>query len=135
MSCWRVSKKHIDALVIGLFKYEINVGTLTPDEVGKELWRENYRSVNERYEETKRIPRDYKNIKDGGLYLLVYDHPIALYKLIGCYLYQTDCSSNYETCTSVKWMKALEAAIEKRLNRTQEEICHTPEWDNGPWGI
>lgn len=136
MSCWRVSKRHIDALVIGLHKYEVNTGAVkTQETLGKKLWAENYRSVNTRYEERKRIPRNYTTSMDEDLHVLVREHPIALYKLIGCYLYQTDCSPVYDTCESVRWMHALERAIEKRLGMTAEEICHTEEWDNSLWGI
>ena len=134
MSAWHVSKKHIDALVVALFKYEVIPSGLTPDEVGKELWRENYRSVNYRYNEKSRIPRGYTCMHTGEILDFILDR-FVLYKLTACYCYQTCEHPTWEQSKSYKWIMALEDYVRKSSGLTEEELVHSSRWKDAPWGI
>ena len=134
MSAWRVSKKHIDALVVALFKYEVIPNGLTRNEVGKELWRENYRSVNYSYDKKSRIPRGYTCTYTGEILDLIRDH-FVLYSLTECYCYQSCEHPNWKNSKSYKWIKSLEEVIRRVSNRSDEELVQNPRWKKAPWGI
>ena len=129
MSAWIVSKHHIDILVTALLKYEI-VNAVSPDEIGKILWRENYRSVNYRYGERRRTPKYVHTYRGKDLDFI--RKPISLFKAIGCYDYQTCEHKTYGKSQAYEWIQALEEQVVKSSGLTREEIYDSDEYDQAP---
>jgi hypothetical protein len=134
MSAWIVSKNHIDALVTWAIDNNLIVKhngwsyriSDNPDRVGLELWAENHRSVNYRYDEETAVP-DYvfKENKQDGL---------VIFKNIQCYDYQTcECDNYRETFSSAFVNATLE--ILSGLGYTYDKVRDLKEYDAAPWGI
>ena len=134
MSSWIVSKKHIDLLVDALFAYEVAAPDMgDADTIGKTLWSENYRSVNNRYGERRRRP----------VYAFTDEHvrdlsrqPMVVFKSIACYSYQSSDHEGWEKSKARGWMKRLEEAVlSYSLHMTEGEAYKHPGWSLAPWGI
>ena len=141
MSAWIVSQNHIRLLTEALYKYEVIDGAnhaLTPDAVGRILWRENYRSVNRRYGRHDRAPAythdstavatwEYPCSGRGVVRDLVRN-PALVYKQACCYQYQSNEHNGWESSEACSLMARLLEAIEKTTG--------TDKMDDGqPWGI
>jgi hypothetical protein len=131
MSAWRVSDKHIDALVYWLLK----AGLITDDEknaVGADLWEENYASVNARYSEREEIdPYEYTipEVIAGTDGSDTYDpeninHAL---KLVACYEYQSEEHSG--------WVSSKSFHRCDDLTKYLIGLGADREINDGPWGI
>lgn len=128
MSAWIVSQAHIDCLVQSL----INEGIVERDDatkVGKELWRENHRSVNYRYGERTRTPNYVFQGTSAPLDAAI------VYKQVACYEYQTCERSDWEKSVSFRLTQLLRERLLGHLGLTQEEFYNDPRWNQGAWGI
>lgn len=145
MSAWIVSRAHIDALVAGLAANGIVDGSADMDAVGRELWRENYRSVNFRYGEHQRTPSyTYSRPRDVG------DSPCWLEKLVACYDYQSCERPDWAKSKAFRWTKALYEKLAANRPCGTQHISYSsrdmatgevtpanscPSYDNAPWGL
>ena len=148
MSAWIVSENHIRILVEALYKYEIIptvAGTQpAPDELGQLLWRENHKSINYCYSERGRTPHyshesaaqcyDHQG-KDWGTVREVVRAPEVVFKLAGCYRYQTCEHPTWERSQAHTLIEALKKALCKSMGMTEEEAYTGPAFDRGPWGV
>lgn len=147
MSCWLVEKAHIDVLVNALAQF----GTVDPTStaadyraMGQELWRENNRSVNFRYNERTHHPKYELATAEAPL------HPVAVLKAIGCY--------DYQSCERRDWPRSRANALVTKLHdaikdkhpelfetvrdtrymsgQASTEAYHVhPVYDQAPWGF
>lgn len=130
MSAWIVSKKHIDVLISFAADHQITVEhhgwkydvALNPDRCGLELWAENHRSVNHRYQENTPCP-EYHWTPD------LRDEWVTL-KTLNCYDYQACECDDYPTTWSAAFVKALQTYLEG----LQVSDDH-PRYEAAPWGI
>ena len=138
MSAWIVSENHIRLLVEALYKYELVPSpSMTPETLGRILWKENHKSVNYRYGERQRTPRyahDSKAIAmweypspGTGIIRELVRIPALVYKQASCYQYQSCERDDWETTTASKLIKALTNYLEKRGEDAND--------DAHPWGI
>ena len=142
MSAWIVSQNHIRLLVEALYKYEVIDGAnnaLTPDVVGRILWRENYRSVNSRYHRRAKTSTLYTHDSAAvttwaypcpgrGVVRDLVRNPALVYKQAHCY--------HYQSCEHTGWEKSQACSLISRLLEVIEKTTGTDEMDNGqPWGI
>lgn len=128
MSAWIVSKAHIDCLVQAMVVEGIvplDKATVT----GRELWRENHRSINYRYNERQRTPA----YEFSGIEAPLDDWTV--FKQISCYGYQTCERPDWEKSRSYRLTEKLAAVILARLGVTRESVYDHPGWADGPWGI
>ena len=142
MSAWIVSENHIRLLVEALYKYEVVDGIYhhmyTPDTLGKMLWRENYKSVNCRYNKRARAPHfthdstaviawTYPSLGRGVIRDLARN-PRLVYKQACCYQYQS--------CEHDAWKRSAACSLIARLLEVIEKTTGTEEMDDRqPWGI
>jgi hypothetical protein len=126
MSAWIVSKAHIDALVTGLVVLGMRADARPSEaelaKLGRELWRENHRSVNARYSERTRMPR--------YVYTEHAVDEVTLLKLVHCYGYQS-CEHDGWGTSSPRLMMALLASLLEARGVTRR----SPGYDAAPWGI
>jgi len=145
LSAWTVSKTHVDVLVRGLIEaggyfhrgvwQEVTDANAT--EVGQMLWRENFRSVNSRYNERKNTPpytylhpdqfiitsRTWGNTQ----YLEPQSHinPAVLAKQVSCYDYQSCEHDAYEKSRAHSVVQALAGSL----------LGSVKGYDEAPWGV
>lgn len=130
MSAWIVSKAHIDCLVQSLAMEGI-ISFADANNIGRELWRENHRSINYRYSERGRAPKyTFTGIEaplDPGIVL----------KQTRCYWYQTCERPDFERSVSARLVEQLETALLGRLGYADMTDFreHDPRWNSAPWGI
>lgn len=150
MSAWIISENHVRLLVEALFQYEVmstNASApMTPEALGKLLWRENHKSINHRYAKRARTPHyihdsaalcawDYPTPGRGLVRELCRD-PWLVLKQIGCYQYQSCEHAGWETSVASAYMAKLEAQIAKSLGCTIDEAYKNRQhFGNAPWGI
>ena len=134
MSAYMVSDKQIDVLVGYMIKNNVNyyvndnrveVSIQSASEIGQILVDENYRSVNERYQERTEghfgKPEIYKfNPKTGPL-----PDAVTMLKLCNNYRYQACENDNYEASVAFQIIDAIK----------EEAIRKLPGYDAAPWGI
>lgn len=132
MSAWIVSRAHIDVLVQALCEGEY-VTDRSPDEVGRELWRENLASVAYRY------PNDGNGGRPGPMEFRDSDvdtytyrrpsvriEPSAVLSATGCYDYQSCEHPGWESSVSRVWVTMMDDALR----------AHPAVGDaTGPWGF
>lgn len=140
MSAWTVENGHIDVLVGALAEYDLLDGR-DPQTVGQLLWKENYRSVNYRYNERTRTPGYVLHTTEAPL------RPVAVLKAISCYRYQTCERPDWTKSRAYKITERLTAAVldrhpalaEERPSRwspgTEPAYLTLPEYDSAPWGF
>lgn len=121
MSAWIVSKAHIDCLVQSLVTEGI-IEMEAADRVGRDLWRENHRSVNFRYGEKTRTP----SYRFEGVESPLDDD--VVHKQVRCYNYQTCEHGGYEASRSYRLVTQLGKILTAR--RGTDEMS-----DAAPWGI
>ena len=135
MSAYLVSENHIRVLTEALYKYEVPCNeTLTPDEVGANLWAENAASVAYRYQEPAE-ELAYSHVMTDWLRGLVND-PWAVLSLCRGYSYQACEHPEWEESFACKQVEALEAlALQATGCTTLEAARRNPAWDKAPWSI
>ena len=141
MSAWIVSQNHIRLLTEALYKYEVIDGAnhcLTPDVAGRILWRENYRSVNCRYERRSRTPR----YTHDSAAVATWAYPCAGRGIvrdlvrIPALVYKQTCCYQYQSQEHAGWEKSEACSLIARLLEAIEKTTGTDEMDgNEPWGI
>lgn len=135
MSAWIVSKGTIDALLTAALR--ANAPHLargwrsydSADAIGRMLWRENVRSVSDRYSKGNDV--------DAYLEADAYTCPLytlyalpgklnvgAALKLLACYEYQSCECGDWQTTDAFQWCRALRYAL----------IALVPGYEAGPWG-
>lgn len=132
MSAWIVTKTHIDYLLTaaitlapeGLEFGRCRLSPETASAIGQHLWRENYRSVNYRYERRGRCPAYTFKPYAGDVPFT----PATVWKEVGCYGYQTCERPDYPKSIAYTFVKALESLL-------GPEPEDDPEWAAAPWGI
>lgn len=107
MSAWMVSRSHIDLLTHALCVTE-TVSGKTPDEVGKELWRENRRSINYRYDERGRTS-SYQFAAPTSTYR---DDRAAWVAALHCYRYQACEHPTWKNSQAARWTATLLLALD-----------------------
>lgn len=122
MSAWLVSSSHIDVLVQALAEGE-HVTDVDPSDLGRELWRENVRSVNYRYDERGRTP-SYRYRRPSARLL-----PSDVYTAVSCYQYQACERPDWERTRAYRWTTALRDALEAHPD------VDTRTTGTGPWGF
>jgi hypothetical protein len=110
MSAWTVSKPHIDVLVQALINEGVIENTAKrADYVGRQLWAENYYSVNCRYGERNGHP-PYHFAWIGEL-----DDAVVL-RSISCYHYQCMEHDNFERVPGMRKLLELKRRMIARLD-------------------
>jgi hypothetical protein len=121
MSAFIVSKEHIDAICECVHKHN-RAGYGIPesmDELGQELWRENYRSVNHRYSERKKTPKYKYEPRGRGT------SAIEFIKLLS--------SLDYQSCEHPGWGKSKARRYIREL--VYRACSQLSEWDEAAWAI
>lgn len=120
MSAFTVTKAHIDVLVNLAFKYGLITGAKTM-KTGQMLWDENYSSVNYRYQLDNFAPRyEFTAAR-------VEFAPVAVYKLLECYIYQS--------CEHSGWERSEAQLLCERLKELLGVNPHDPHYDRMPWEV
>lgn len=114
MSAWVVGQDHIDLMVTAAMRLSgwnekyINIPE-TADILGKGLWKENYNSVNHRYDERKRTPAyHWTPVAEVQEEVLRPEVLVQIIHAVDCYEYQScehpawSDSTAYWACQAVK---------------------------------
>jgi hypothetical protein len=127
MSAWTVSKAHIDILVQALIVEDVIEGSSKrADYVGKQLWAENYRSVNIRYGERNGHPPYRFQWTEGAL-----DDAVVL-RSIACYHYQCMEWEGFESVPGWRKLAELRRRMIVRLGiEPRTDDYGSP--DDGTW--
>lgn len=136
MSCWTVSKRHIDALAYWLDRYGL---MHDKQRAGEILWSENYRSYRARYGDYDRhgfVKRPTYHYSDPTPFAMsgMYDdfdpqNLDQILALVRCY--------NYQSCETWDWEKTRSYRLMEKL-RVQLEMSGADwqrEGTRPPWGI
>jgi hypothetical protein len=132
MSAWIVSRAHIDVLVQALAESE-RVTDVDPDELGRQLWRENVKAVSIRY------PGDTGDgdrpgpigFRDADADAYTYRRPSkrielpGVHKAIAAYQYQCAEYDGWDEAQAQLWLNPLRQELEARGIRYN---------DDDPWG-
>ncbi len=121
MSAWIVTKKHLDYILTSYLNLH-GVDPSTLSELGQNLWNENFKSVNHRYQESEVAP-EYEFTAIPGICRY------AAIKAISCL--------NYQSCEHEEWEKSLEKSFLTQLKTELSEtlINEAPQYIAAPWGI
>jgi hypothetical protein len=135
MSAWIVNRTHIDALVLAGVQFSV-IDQPTPQtltELGADLWEENHRSVNDRYDVNAR-PSEYTT----PIAEVVLD-PVAVVKLVDCYVYQSCEHPGWDGSRASGYCRRLRAAAMTGLPWERSpghgEEPYPAGWAYAPWGI
>jgi len=134
MSAYMVSDNHIHALVGYMIRERIiyypndnarmAVTADNAEEVGQILVDENYRSVNQRYQErTEGHFGKAPTYKFKGVRIL--PDALAMLKACNCYEYQAGENDDWEQSVAYKIVNAIKEHAIRKL----------PGYDDAPWGI
>lgn len=121
MSAFIVSKNHIDAMISSVRTEGIYLDdeqVKDRNRLGQELVNQNYRSVNERYDE-KDEPPTYEFKMQYPL------QPVQVIKLCDCYDYQACETNDYRETFASKIVESIR----------HKAIRNLPGYENAPWGI
>ena len=121
MSAWIVSDRHIDVIVRGLCRREL-VDGLSPNDIGRQLWRENLKSIHHRYPDTAETddnyPGTYPGWRAAEVDHYVYQVPAdttqelpLLLNSLDSYDYQTCEHPGYRTSRAHEWVVRLREAL------------------------
>lgn len=121
MSAWIVSDRHIDVIVRGLCRREL-VNGLSPNDIGRELWRENVKSIHHRYPDTAQTddcyPGTYEGWRADDADRYEYQVPAdssqelpLLLNSLASYDYQTCEHLGYRTSRAHDWVVLLRDAL------------------------
>lgn len=127
MSASILGKENIDVIVMELSK-QCNNNLLDSilTSIGRILVKENYRSVNYRYN-TKYKPKSYYYTPSKD-----YDK-FQVYAICSSYIYQTCVTDDYEKTEAIKIVKGIQENICKSLNMTEEQLKSTKEYEKAEW--
>lgn len=129
MSAWIVSKGHVDCLVQSLAMEGI-ISFNEADAVGQDLWRENHRSINYRYDERRRTPKYAFEGVEAPL------DPAVVLKQVVCYDYQSCERPDWKRSRASKRITQLQEVLLARLGHSEEsQFYDNPRWHSAPWGI
>ena len=128
MSAWIVTKTHVDVLVAALLEYRL-IDRDEADQVGAELWAENYASINYRYDEDTAAPS--YSFEEPSLLIELDD--LGVLKQVHCYNYQSCEHDDWRASRVYRRMTALEAAITLKLG--SGELTKSRAYDAAPWGV
>lgn len=139
MSAWLVSQTHVRALVTAAselrnHQFVHNLG-LSEDlnELGKEIWRENIRSLRARYGDD---PDDaWDPAPEGFSFAEVHVSDFELVKACHCFDYQACETDDYHETPVAKLVKEIKRCALGRLALTDDECSVTLAYDDAPWGI
>ena len=122
MSAWLVSKAHIDCLVQSMFVTGV-IEMDQKDEIGKELWLENHRSLNDRYGDPipAHLPYEFEGI-EAPL------DPAIVLRLTRCYDYQS-CEGEE------RYAASLASDLIGKLQQKLYDIPGSEREIEGFWGI
>ena len=146
MSAWIVTRAHIDVLVLASVQFAVPFDTAdtasprpvqpTPHQLaaaGSELWAENHRSVNHRYDEHAEPPAYPPPTAEVLL------DPVAVVKAIDCYVYQSCEHPGWNGSRADRFCQRLRAAAMTGLPVAavgSDTGRPYPEgWQRPPWGI
>lgn len=127
MSAWILGKENIDVIVTELNKQcNDNLIDSILTRIGRILVKENYRSVNYRYN-TNDKPETYYYTpsKDYGKF--------QVYTTCSSYIYQTCETDNYEKTEAIKIVRGIQENILKSLNMTEKQLESTEEYEKAEW--
>ena len=126
MSCWIVSKEHIDLLVTALVRSECVELPSNPTETGRQLWAQNRDSILARYGPRYDLSRwDF----DGYVYqpYLGDMNASLVLKQVDCFDYQTSEVDDWLESAPCRWL----AALWNLLNPQRDEQAYR----DAPWGV
>ena len=127
MSALILGKENIDVIVTELNKQcNNNLIDSILTRIGRILVKENYRSVNYRYN-TIYKPKTYYYTPSKDY------NKFQVYKTCSCYIYQTCETDNYEKTEAIKIVKGIQENIRKSLNMTEKQIESTEEYEKAEW--
>lgn len=148
MSAWTVGSDHIDLMVTAAMRMaEWNPKYIdvpkTGDLLGRDLWQENYASVNHRYDEQEPVP-EYNwtpvlEIQEGDLRP---EHLVQIVHAANCYDYQS-CEHPAWSDSKAYWVtQAIRQWAEGQLReikwpQTSRRTGGDPQWqglDDAAWG-
>ena len=146
MSAWIVSQAHFDVLVLAGVQYAtpyedpstsatVRRGHPHPADLtaaGTDLWAENHRSVNSRYDQHTEPPSYSAPTAE-----VILD-PVAVVKAIDCYVYQSCEHPGWTDSCAAGYCQRLRATIMKTLPVADDSDSGLPYptgWDHAPWGI
>jgi len=122
MSAWVVERNHIEYLVGEIINpqnetinyAEYLLDTKDPSKIGQELWNENYRSVNYRYNQNDEAP--------AFRYLgKCYEHdPLQVLKSIACLEYQSCEHPQWKESKACELLRYLKGCITSKLSEGKE---------------
>jgi hypothetical protein len=132
MSAWIVHRNHIHLLVRGLTDSEI-LTTVNPDAIGRTLWQENLRSVNQLYpvRRGRSRPAPFR-FRDGHVHTYTYVRPRgpldrdALLQQAHCYRCQSCEHPQWDNSDAARWTQEL-------IDRLTA-AGHQWQSDDIPWG-
>lgn len=146
MSAWIVSKAHIDALVQSMIVERV-ISPADANDVGRELWRENLRSVAYRYpndgDGERPGPIDFRDSHVEGYRFAGIEAPLdelCIWKQTACYDYESCEHPDYllsEACNHVSRL-ADRIAARHGLNRDEWDRALPKDatgHDPYPWGL
>ena len=152
MSCYLVSKSHIDALVA---LYATDRKRLGPpltawemDAMGRMLIRANVQSIESRYPDTVGKPDEMPGPNSDNPERAFADaytwrpvttpiNPIAAIALVRCYEYQTCEFDGFTDSDAGLFCQYLTARLIERFfpGHTMKSVCDLPEFTSAPWGL
>jgi hypothetical protein len=143
VSAWIVSQAHIDVLVLAGVQYATpydvsadlrrgpNPTGLTA--AGVDLWAQNHRSVNFRYDERTEPPAFTAPTAE-----VILD-PVAVVKAIDCYVYQSCEHPGWTDSRAAAYCRRLRAAIMENLpvdaDSNGNGLPYPAGWEHACWGI
>jgi hypothetical protein len=144
VSAWVVTRAHIDVLVLASVQFAVPFHDtdparpvrLSPQQlaaVGGELWAENHRSVNHRYDERTEPPAYPPPTAEVLL------DPVAVVKAIDCYVYQSGEHPGWNGSRAQRFCQRLRVAVLSGLPLEPWTPGFTGSypvgWAHVPWGI
>ncbi len=126
MSCYVVSREHIDHIVTGLIRAELVA--MTPDEIGRMLWRENLISVACRYPDDEDGERPGPvDFRDSDVLTYTYTERTELDAKT---LKTTLASYRYQSCEHRGWDGSDAQVVTAKLEAGLGDVQKGPDgWD------
>jgi len=133
MSAYQVSDEHINAIVTALATANI-IEKDDREPIARLLLKENIKSVNYRYNMGKNIDAIVFHLKFKSKKLSLYN----VYKLVGCYEYQSCEHPTWEQSKAKSLCDSLNEYIlanNKKGYKTNDIMVYSPEYDKAKWSI
>jgi hypothetical protein len=137
VSAWVVASAHIDVLVLagvqlGVPYEPAEAATPTPVALaatGADLWAENHRSVDHRYDQRTEPPHYPAPTAE-----VILDR-VAVVKAVDCFVYQSCEHAGWPTSRAADYCRRLRDAAIAGLPRASAREPYPVGWDLAPWGI